>query len=278
MCWSWWTSCGLHSRVMMSDWQKKKKKTRDRLSCDDPPGLVGCLFLFLLCCRRVLLWKRRGSITMRPHTPQRPRAAASINLFSISCALHSAYRLCLWLQAPLPPPPPPLCAAMINCITFIAFSSERETFQSSEINGTVWRCLWSLSIAFLSTNDVSVVQARCAENDKVTWRTFGCERCASQTQIYMISLIGQNQVRAALQGRPSRIESKLPRNSSSNGLGRSHVASVSLSVLPKVLMWLFLIDSLKLISLFDDFMLYIRTFYKQSKQNFLFAPFLFFYF
>lgn len=52
--------------------------------------LVGCLF-FLLCCRRVLLWKRRGSITMCPHTPQRPRAEASINLLSLC----RAYRACI---------------------------------------------------------------------------------------------------------------------------------------------------------------------------------------
>lgn len=65
----------------------KQTKKSDCLSCNDLLGLVGCLFLFLLCCRRVLLWKRRGSITMRPHAPQRPGAAASINLLSISCVL-----------------------------------------------------------------------------------------------------------------------------------------------------------------------------------------------
>ncbi len=32
----------------------------------------------------LLLWKRRGSITTRPHAPQRLRAAASINLLSLS--------------------------------------------------------------------------------------------------------------------------------------------------------------------------------------------------
>lgn len=66
------------------------QKPGDHLSCDGLSHLVGCLFL-LLCCRRVLLWKRRGSITMCPHTPQRPRAEASINLLSLC----RAYRPCL---------------------------------------------------------------------------------------------------------------------------------------------------------------------------------------
>lgn len=76
-----------------------REKKSECLSCDDLPGLVGWLRR-LLRCRWVLLWKRRGSIAMRPHSPQRPRAAASINLFSISCTLHSTYRLCLWRLLP----------------------------------------------------------------------------------------------------------------------------------------------------------------------------------
>lgn len=84
----------------------------------------------------VLLWKRRGSITMRPHAHQRPRAAASINLHSVS-VLHSAYRPCWWLQ---PPVLLLFCAAVISCSTFISFASETETFQSSKINRTP-RCL-----------------------------------------------------------------------------------------------------------------------------------------
>lgn len=82
-----------------------------------------------------------------------------------------------------------------------------------------------------------VVQMRfTGNNDKVTWRTFGCEHCLSQAQIYKMLLIGQNQVRATVQGHPSRIELKLPRNSSNKGLGRSEViflfASQNIDVTP----------------------------------------------
>lgn len=108
--------------VQRVDW----KKTNMWLSCNDLPGLVGTM----------LLWKRRGggSIAVRPHAPQRPRAAASINLHSISCALHSAYTLCLWLQHPHLPFAS-ICAAVISSLSL----NSVHTFQPGETNSRVLR-------------------------------------------------------------------------------------------------------------------------------------------
>ena len=171
--------------IMSADTKKKKKerkKTRDCLSSDDTPGLVGCLILFLLCCRRWLLWKRRGSFTVRPHAPQRPGAAASINLLSISCALHSAYRLCLWLQ-PARLPPPRLCAAaMINCFTLLHSIQTQRYFTPVKLTAV---CLVSVFLpkASQSCNDVFIKQTDVLKMTRSLGGLFGCECRASQTQI-----------------------------------------------------------------------------------------------
>lgn len=127
------TGRGLHREV-------GEENICDRLSCNDPLGLAGCLFLFLLCCRRALLWKRRGSITMRPHAPQRPRATASINLLSISCVLSAVPIEDDYDYSPRPPPPLFDQPWSIVC-TVIVFASEGEMHQWCKINSAL--CLVS---------------------------------------------------------------------------------------------------------------------------------------
>lgn len=132
--------------VMTSAWWEKNKTKTHMIVCP----LMICL-VWLDVFSRVPLWKWRGSIATRPHTPQRRRAAASINRLSISSALYTAYRPMLMTTAP-PPPLPPVQPWLI--VSLLLHSVERGGHFSDTVR-TVF-----CSGAFLSTDDVFITRTK----------------------------------------------------------------------------------------------------------------------